>query len=136
MTQTILKNILAILILALCFTSTAKAWAIDFVEPEGKTWEYTLGLGYKDFVTKGIDSSPYAAFRMQRRIAYPFLVGVGADATLMKHITYAELHVPLSIRIPIKGGLKLDAILAPGGCLCEKFKKWYLPDPRNWNGRS
>jgi hypothetical protein len=122
MTETVSKSILPILILALCFTASTKAWAIDFVEPEGKTWEYTLGLGYKDFATKGIDSSPYVAFRIQKRIVYPFLVGLGADATLMNNIIYAELHAPVSLRIPIKGRLKLDAIVAPGGAYARNSR--------------
>ena len=108
-------RVLAVLMLGfVLFATPMAASAIDVVEPVGKTWEYTLGLGYKHFSQDTVDDSAYVGFRAQKRVQYPFLVGGGVEISAVGDIISVDATVPVTIRIGLHKGLKADVLLAPG----------------------
>ena len=90
------------------------ASALDVVEPIGKGWEYTLGVGYKHFMKNSAGDAAYVGFRAQKRVQYPFLVGAGVEATAVGNVIAVDATIPVSIRLGIFDSLKIDALVAPG----------------------
>ncbi len=90
------------------------ASALDVVEPVGKGWEYTFGVGYKHFMKSSAGDAAYVGFRAQKRVQYPFLVGAGVEATVVGNIIAVDATVPVSIRLGVYDSLKIDALVAPG----------------------
>jgi hypothetical protein len=93
--------------------------ALDVVS-EGKDWEYTLSVGYQLHTKDVVEDAFSAGLRAQKRVAYPFLLGIGIQAAYFQDILHAELNVPLSCRIGL-GPIKADAMLIPGAAYAYNF---------------
>lgn len=96
----------------------AAADALDVVEDEGKVWETTLSLGVKDFNARDLDSAALTGIRLQKRLDYPFLIGLGMEGAVIGDVLYIEGNIPISIRQG-PGPFKLDALVAPGIAYAE-----------------
>lgn len=99
-------------LIILLLSSPSIGSALDVVS-EGKDWEYTLSLGYQLHMKDGVEDAFAAGLRAQKRLAYPFLLGIGLQTAYFQDILHAELNVPLSYRIGL-GPIKADAMLIPG----------------------
>lgn len=86
---------------------------VDIIEEPGKQWELSTSIGYKMFSDKEIQDSTSVALRLQKRLVYPFLIGVGVDGTLIGDVAYIAASAPMSARLGL-GPVKMDAIIAPG----------------------
>jgi hypothetical protein len=93
--------------------------ALDVVS-EGKDWEYTLSVGYQLHTKDAFEDAFAAGLRAQKRVAYPFLLGMGIQAAYFQDILNAELNVPLSCRIGL-GPVKADAMIIPGAAYAYNF---------------
>lgn len=87
--------------------------AIDVIEPESKAWETSPFVGYAKFKDAHEDAA-FFGIRTLRRVQYPFLAGVSMAGTITDNFWYAELSLPISLRVTLMDKLKLDAIVAPG----------------------
>lgn len=95
------------------FAVPFKSEALQEVTEPGKKWEYGFNIGFKNFKEKGVKDSVFAGLKMQRRVAYPLLAGVGVEGALIGDVIYGELNVPLSLRTTA-GSFKADFIVKPG----------------------
>lgn len=89
------------------------AVALDKVEEPGKEWETTITLGYTDFKDHTLSNAVYGGIRAQKRVQYPFLVGVGGGGSVIGDVVFGELTLPVSLRASV-AGLNLDFLVAPG----------------------
>lgn len=89
------------------------ASALDITEDPEKKWETTVSVGYMNFQESGINDSASLGLRLQRRITYPLLLGIGAEGSLISDVVYVNVNVPITVRIGA-GPLKLDLIASPG----------------------
>jgi len=95
--------------------------ALQEVSEPPKKWEYNITIGYKDFKESGIKDSAFAGIRIQRRVAYPLLLGAGIEGAMIGDVTYGELNAPLSVRTTA-GPVKADFIFRPGIAYAENSK--------------
>ncbi len=79
-----------------------------------KKWEISALTGYKLFNAEEVDDSFSAGLRVQRRIGYPFLIGAGVKGSVMGDVVYVKGNLPITARMGLGKGFKLDALLSPG----------------------
>lgn len=109
------KLLLFLVVLIFCFSVTA-ALADDYQFNANKEWENSLLVGFKSFDRDYIKDSGTVGLRFQKRIGYPFLAGLEAEASIIGNIGYIRAGIPFSIRIPMPvERTKLDVTLSPGG---------------------
>ena len=108
------KSLFVVAIIAAVMGVPMIASALDVVEPVGKGWEYTLGVGYKHFIKDAVGDAAYVGFRAQKRVQYPFLVGAGVEATAVGDVLAVDATIPVSIRLGVHESVKFDALIAPG----------------------
>jgi hypothetical protein len=100
-------------LLALLALMPRASRALDIVEPQGKTWEYTVSTGYTDFTKNDISGAFDLWLRAQYRMIYPVLFGAGVEAALDNNLWYVGGNFPLTLRTGI-GQIKFDFVVSPG----------------------
>lgn len=115
------KAYLLAFMLVFVFAVPYQSEALQEVSEPGKKWEYGVNIGYKNFKESGVKDSVFAGFRMQRRVVYPMLLGVGVEGAMIGDVVYGELNVPLSVRTTA-GPVKADFLLRPGVAYAENSK--------------
>lgn len=115
------KAYLLAFMLVFVFAVPYQSEALQEVSEPGKKWEYGVNIGYKNFKESGVKDSVFAGFRMQKRVAYPLLLGVGVEGAMIGDVVYGELNVPLSVRTTA-GPVKADFLLRPGVAYAKNSK--------------
>lgn len=108
---------LCLTLLSLLLTPLVSS-ALDIVEEPGKKWETSISVGYMNFKGSNIEDSAFVGLRVQKRVAYPILIGVGVEGSIIGDVTYVELNIPVSARVGV-GPLKIDFIVRPGAAYAE-----------------
>lgn len=112
---------LSLSVFLLVFVFAVQAQAIEKVTEPAKDWEYSVNIGYKNFKEDGIKDSVFGGFRMQKRVVYPLLVGVGVEGAMIGDVLYGEINIPVSVRTTISS-IKSDFIIKPGVAYAENTK--------------
>jgi len=108
------KIILLFLLFIFILSSQAFAKEKDLFD-ELKEWEYNVMLGYKGMLSGSPRSASTVSIRAQKRIGYPFLLGVEGEAALIRNMAYLKVGVPFSVRLGLADRVKLDFMVSPGG---------------------
>jgi len=115
------KALLAFMVvIVLAFVMPYRAEAVEQVYPEGKAWEYGASILYKD-LQNGVKDTVSVGLRMQRRVVYPLLLGVGVEGAEIGDVLYGEVNVPVTVRTTI-GDVKADLIGRPGVAYAKNSK--------------
>lgn len=110
-----------LLVLVFVFALPFKSDALQEVTEPGKNWEYGFNVGYKNFKEGGVKDSVFAGLKMQKRVAYPLLAGIGVEGAMIGDVVYGELNAPLSLRATA-GTFKADFMLRPGVAYAKNSK--------------
>jgi len=112
-------RLLATVVCFLCLIFVAAGAFADSIEEEfnaNKEWEHSIGVGYKTFSNNAVKDSLAVNLRFQKRVGYPFLLGIEGEGSFIGDVGYFRVGIPLSVRVPMPvEKTKLDLIVSPGG---------------------